>query len=65
MALSSSSGGSVAHLRSDTVEQVSPAKLREVLSLVAGIVECLQDKPPGWTRQAQTTDRSNEGTTIS
>lgn len=51
MALSSSSGGSVAHLRSDTVEQVSPAKLREALSLVADIVGSLQDKQPGWTRQ--------------
>ena len=50
MALSSSSGGGGAHLRSDTVEQVSPAKLSEVLSLVADIVDSLQDKQPSWTR---------------
>jgi aminopeptidase YwaD len=40
------------HLRADSVEWVSPAKLNEVISLVMAVVESLQDKPPGWTRES-------------
>jgi aminopeptidase YwaD len=39
------------HLRADSAEWVSPAKLEEVVSLVIAIVESLQDKPPEWTRE--------------
>jgi aminopeptidase YwaD len=41
------------HLRADSVEWVSPAKLKEVVSLVIKIVESLQDKPVGWARESR------------
>jgi Iap family predicted aminopeptidase len=41
------------HLRADSIEWVSPAKLREVVSLVTAVVESLQDKPPDWTRESR------------
>jgi len=40
------------HLRADSVEWVSPAKLKEVVSLVTTIVESLQDKSLDWTRKS-------------
>jgi Zn-dependent M28 family amino/carboxypeptidase len=40
------------HLRADSVEWVSPVKLQEVVSLVADLVEDLQDKSLDWTREA-------------
>jgi aminopeptidase YwaD len=40
------------HLRADSVEWVSPAKLKEVVSLVTALVEGLQDKSPNWTRES-------------
>ena len=41
------------HLRDDSVEWVSPAKLEEVVSLVTAIVEGLQDKALDWTRETE------------
>jgi aminopeptidase YwaD len=41
------------HLRADSIEWVSPAKLKEVVSLVTAIVESLQDKLPEWTRETR------------
>ena len=38
------------HLRADSIEWVSPAKLNEVVSLVTAVVESLQDESPDWTR---------------
>jgi aminopeptidase YwaD len=38
------------HLRSDTIDWISPAKLGEVIDLTAAIVASLQEKPAGWTR---------------
>jgi aminopeptidase YwaD len=40
------------HLRSDTIEWISPAKLAEVIDLASAIITGLQDRPPGWTRPA-------------
>jgi len=42
-----------AHLPSDTVEWISPAKLDEVVFLIAHIVESLQDRSPAWRRESQ------------
>jgi Iap family predicted aminopeptidase len=39
------------HLRADSVEWVSPAKLEEAVWLVIAIVESLQDRPLEWTRE--------------
>ena len=39
------------HLRSDTIDWISPAKLEEVVSLTNAIITGLQDQPPGWTRK--------------
>ena len=39
------------HLRADSVEWVSPAKLGEVVSLVLALVESLREKPLDWTRE--------------
>ncbi len=39
------------HLRADSVEWVSPAKLGEVVSLVLALVESLQDKSLDWTQE--------------
>ncbi len=40
------------HLRSDTIDWISPAKLAEVTDLAAEIIIALQDQAPGWTRPA-------------
>jgi Iap family predicted aminopeptidase len=50
IALSTTGAVNLTHLRTDTVEWISPAKLREVTLLVADIVEGLQDKSVEWTR---------------
>ena len=42
------------HLPGDTIEWISPAKLDEVVSLVADIVESLQGKSPAWSREHDT-----------
>ena len=52
IALSSEGRIRLDHLRADSIEWVSPAKLKEVVSLVTAIVESLQDKPPDWTRES-------------
>ena len=52
LALSSVGIRNIAHHPADTIEQVSPAKLGEVVMLVADIVERLQDKPLAWCRSA-------------
>jgi len=41
------------HLRADSVEWVSPARLKEVVSLVMEIVADVQDESPDWTRPAR------------
>jgi aminopeptidase YwaD len=51
IALSSEGRIRLDHLRADSVEWVSPAKLEEAVSLVIAIVESLQDKPLEWTRE--------------
>ncbi|MBU1880001.1 MAG: Zn-dependent exopeptidase M28, partial [Chloroflexi bacterium] len=50
LAFSSAVGGNITHQRADTIEWVSPAKLTEVVSLVAAVVNGLQTKSPAWTR---------------
>jgi aminopeptidase YwaD len=45
------------HLRADSIEWVSPAKLKEVVSLVIAIVESLQDKSLEWTRESRLESR--------
>jgi aminopeptidase YwaD len=40
------------HLRADSVEWVSPAKLKEAVSLVTALVESLQDRSLEWTRKS-------------
>jgi aminopeptidase YwaD len=45
------------HLRADSAEWVSPAKLKEVVSLVIAIVESLQDKSLEWTRESRLESR--------
>ncbi len=52
LAFSSTGAFSTAHLRTDTVEWVSPDKLAEVVALTGDIVESLQDKSPDWARAA-------------
>lgn len=47
----SSVGAHDVHLPGDTVEWISPGKLDEVVSLVADIVESLQDRSPAWSRE--------------
>jgi Iap family predicted aminopeptidase len=53
MAFSSEGRIRLDHLRADSIEWVSPAKLGEVVSLVTEIVESLQDRPPEWTRETR------------
>jgi len=50
IAFSSVGGFRFAHLRSDTVEWINPARLDELVKLAAEIVEGLQDKPLEWAR---------------
>ncbi len=40
------------HLRADSVEWVSPAKLKDAVLLVTALVESLQDKSLDWTRES-------------
>ena len=40
-----------AHLRYDTIEWASPAKLAVVTRFAARVVESLQDRDPAWTRE--------------
>jgi aminopeptidase YwaD len=51
--ISSIGGVNITHLPTDTIEWISPAKLREVVSLIVDVVESLQDKSPGWCRPEQ------------
>jgi aminopeptidase YwaD len=51
--LSSVGVANLNHLPADTVEWVSPAKLGEVVSLVAELVQSLQGKSPDWCRAPQ------------
>ena len=53
LAFSSAGGAPLDHRRADSSEWISPAKLAEVVSLVAEIIDRLQDKPLAWARQAQ------------
>jgi aminopeptidase YwaD len=50
VALSSLGVSNTHHLPADTIEWASAAKLGEVVSLVARIIEGLQDRSPGWCR---------------
>ncbi len=50
LAFSATGAFGLAHLRTDTVDWVSSHKLAEVISLIADLVESLQDKTPEWTR---------------
>jgi aminopeptidase YwaD len=43
-------GANITHLPTDTIEWISPAKLREVVSFIVDVVESLQDRSPGWCR---------------
>ena len=43
----------LAHLRDDTVEWISAARLDEAVALSSQIVESLQDKPLAWARQTK------------
>ncbi len=51
IALSSVGAGKVEHLRTDTIERISPAKLGQVVSLVSDVVESLQDRSLDWCRE--------------
>jgi len=46
-------GTSLAHLRTDTVDWINPAKLSNVVLLIADIVEMLQGKSEAWTRESE------------
>lgn len=50
IALTSSGYGQVLHRPEDTLEWISPARLSGVISLVADLVQSLQDKPAAWGR---------------
>ena len=52
LAFTSRSRARLAHLRTDTVDQVDPAKLVELVSFISEIVASLQDEAQGWTRPA-------------
>ena len=53
LALSAVGVRNIAHYPTDTIDKVSPAKLAEVVSLVADIVASLQDKSLEWGREAR------------
>ena len=53
VALSAVGSRGIAHYPADTVEGISPAKLAETASVVADLVEDLQDKTPAWCRTAK------------
>jgi hypothetical protein len=38
------------HLRDDTLDWGSPAKLGEVVQFAAGVVDALSERHPAWTR---------------
>lgn len=50
LALSSSGGTPLTHTAADTIEWINPARLGEVVALVAEIVEWLRGKSLAWTR---------------
>jgi aminopeptidase YwaD len=49
--LSSIGVANIAHLPADSVEWISQAKLAEVGSLVAAVIDALRDKSPDWCRE--------------
>lgn len=51
IALSNSGAPHWDHLRGDTLDWISPARLDEATSLVCDAVHCLQCKPRGWGRE--------------
>ncbi len=51
IAFSTAGAAHLTHLRTDTLEWISPAKLAEVASLVADIVASLEGKTPEWGRE--------------
>ena len=53
IAFSSVGAFRLAHLRDDTVEWISAARLDEAVALTSEIVESLQDKPLAWGRQSK------------
>jgi hypothetical protein len=53
VALSAVGVANVAHLPTDTVEWISPAKLGEVISLLTDVVDSLRDKAVEWCREAK------------
>ena len=53
IAVSSVGMANVGHLPTDTIEWISPAKLGEVVSLVADVVVGLQDKSLDWCRESR------------
>jgi aminopeptidase YwaD len=52
VAFSAVGAADVLHLPTDTIEWISRAKLGEVTSLIADLVEILQDKALGWVRKS-------------
>jgi aminopeptidase YwaD len=53
IAFSNTAATIFSHLRTDTIEWISPAKLGEVAALAAEIVEDLQDKALAWGRESE------------
>jgi Iap family predicted aminopeptidase len=56
LAFGSTAARNFAHLRTDTIDWISPAKLGEVVSVITDIVESLQDKSLAWYRERSTQD---------
>ena len=50
LAFTSRGAPHLAHLRSDTIDWISPTKLAELVALAGDIVELLNRKTPAWTR---------------
>jgi Iap family predicted aminopeptidase len=53
VALTSGGVANIVHQPADTIEWVSPAKLAELVSLIADVVEALQDRTSDWCRPAK------------
>lgn len=53
LAFTSRSRTRIAHLRTDTVDLVDPAKLVELVSFVSEFIESIQYDPRGWTRPTE------------
>jgi aminopeptidase YwaD len=49
--LSSVGVANIGHLPADKAEWISPAKLGEVVSLVADVIHALRDRSPAWCRE--------------